>query len=286
MALDPLKTSDEIKKAYIQYLTTTFRFQDEDLNGELKELLNSSEKLIKGPIIEAIPPFETGRSLKDLIQEGILKEVGKGDSPRGKKPLLIDINSDHQYVFGVEISRKGQIILCNLIGTVLEREQFFPDPSQGPGSIAKQLSNEISRLCHLFNLEPNKVAGIGIGTPGFLFKAGPLINQSPFFGWNGINAVQVFESSFSYPVLVENVAKASALAEKMYGYGKQFEDFFYIIFTCTIKNRSCCKYLSVLLSYLFHARIIFFFPSFMSSPSQMSFKNLPYIHTGRNAKRI
>ena len=168
------------------------------------------------------------RIIDSLIQEGILKEVVKGNSPRGKKPLLIDINSDHQYVFGVEISRKGQIILCNLIGTVLEREQFFPDPSQGPGSIAKQLSNEISRLSHLFNLEPNKVAGIGIGTPGFLFKAGPLINQSPFFGWNSINAVQVFESSFSYPVLVENVAKASALAEKMYGYGKQFEDFFYI----------------------------------------------------------
>lgn len=168
------------------------------------------------------------RIIDSLIQEGILKEIGKGESLRGKKPLLIDLNSDHQYVFGVEISRKGQIILCNLTGTVLKREQYFPDPSQGPLSIASQLSEKISQLCHLHNLLPNKIAGVGIGTPGFLFKAGPLINQSPFFGWNSINAFQVFENSFSYPVLVENVAKASAIAEKIYGYGKQFNDFFYV----------------------------------------------------------
>ena len=50
------------------------------------------------------------RIVDSLIQEGILKEIGKGESLRGKKPLLIDLNSEHQYVFGVEISRKGQII--------------------------------------------------------------------------------------------------------------------------------------------------------------------------------
>lgn len=168
------------------------------------------------------------RIVDSLIQEGILKEIGKGESLRGKKPLLIDLNSEHQYVFGVEISRKGQIILCNLTGTVLKREQYFPDPSHGPLSIANQLSEKISQLCRLHNLLPNKIAGVGIGTPGFLFKAGPLINQSPFFGWNNVNAFQVFENSFPYPVLVENVAKASAVAEKMYGYGKQFDNFFYV----------------------------------------------------------
>jgi predicted NBD/HSP70 family sugar kinase len=168
------------------------------------------------------------RIIDSLIQEGILKEIGKGKSLRGKKPLLIDINSDHQYVFGVEISRKGQIILCNLTGKVLRREQYFPDPSQGPLSIANQLSKKITQLSHSLNLLPNKIAGVGIGTPGFLFKAGPLISQSPFFGWNSINAVEIFEKSFPYPVIVENVAKASAIAEKMYGYGKQFDNFFYI----------------------------------------------------------
>ena len=168
------------------------------------------------------------RIIDSLIQEGILKEIGKGESLRGKKPLLIDINSDHRYVFGVEISRKGQIILCNLTGDVLRREQYFPDPSLGPLSIANQLSKKITQLSHSLNLLPNKIAGLGTGTPGFLFKAGPLISQSPFFGWNSINAVEIFENSFPYPVIVENVAKASAIAEKMYGYGKQFDNFFYI----------------------------------------------------------
>ncbi|HCU23181.1 MAG TPA: hypothetical protein DF698_09985 [Candidatus Atribacteria bacterium] len=168
------------------------------------------------------------RIIDSLIQEGILKEIGKGESLRGKKPLLIDINSDHRYVFGVEISRKGQIILCNLTGDVLRREQYFPDPSLGPLSIANQLSKKITQLSHSLNLLPNKIAGVGTGTPGFLFKAGPLISQSPFFGWNSINAVEIFENSFPYPVIVENVAKASAIAEKMYGYGKQFDNFFYI----------------------------------------------------------
>mgnify|MGYP005639196179 CR=1 FL=1 len=79
------------------------------------------------------------RIIDSLIQEGILKEIGKGESARGKKPLLIDINSDARYVFGVEISRRGQIILCDLMGTILKRIQFLPNPSQGPKSIAQQL---------------------------------------------------------------------------------------------------------------------------------------------------
>ncbi|NLJ50065.1 MAG: winged helix-turn-helix transcriptional regulator, partial [Candidatus Atribacteria bacterium] len=34
------------------------------------------------------------RIIDSLIQEGILKEIGKGESLRGKKPFLIDINSE------------------------------------------------------------------------------------------------------------------------------------------------------------------------------------------------
>ena len=168
------------------------------------------------------------RIVDTLIQEGILKEIGKGSSVRGKKPLLIDINSDHQFVLGVEISRKGQIILCNLLGNILERSQFLPDLTRGPVSIASQLAQEITQLGESLRCAPEKIAGIGIGTPGFLFKATSLIEQSPFYGWNSVDANQLFKNTFQYPVLVENVAKASALAEKMFGWGKRFESFFYI----------------------------------------------------------
>lgn len=72
MGLNPLDTSRIIFDRYKKYITTSLKFNDENLNSQLKNLLEETDKFSKGPIIEATPPYKKGCTINDLIDEGTL----------------------------------------------------------------------------------------------------------------------------------------------------------------------------------------------------------------------
>ena len=62
MPLDPIKTTESITNKYISYLSTAFRLKNPELHQKFIEQLKP-EKFVKGPILEATPPFKIGKSL-------------------------------------------------------------------------------------------------------------------------------------------------------------------------------------------------------------------------------
>jgi len=76
MSLDPIKTTKSITGRYRAYLSTSFRLKHPYLQTRfMKEL--QPEKFVKGPILESTPPFETGKSLEELVGEGLLSDQFK-----------------------------------------------------------------------------------------------------------------------------------------------------------------------------------------------------------------
>jgi len=71
MSIHPLKTTQHLRRAYIRYLKTIKPFQDDELRAEYARALEETP-LMKGPLIEASPPFETGASIRDLVEEDAL----------------------------------------------------------------------------------------------------------------------------------------------------------------------------------------------------------------------
>ncbi|HXF62431.1 MAG TPA: DEAD/DEAH box helicase [Caldilineaceae bacterium] len=83
MPLDPIRMTDAITTAYLNYLQTTFFLRDESLRRQFREALRQADRFVKGPILEATPPFATGASIADLIEEGVLtREFARLNSPR------------------------------------------------------------------------------------------------------------------------------------------------------------------------------------------------------------
>ena len=72
MALHPLTTTRALRESYVRYLKTIKPFQDDELRREFAESLEKPGALVKGPIVEASPPFLPGASLAQLVAEGIL----------------------------------------------------------------------------------------------------------------------------------------------------------------------------------------------------------------------
>jgi hypothetical protein len=72
MSINPINATEAIRESYLSYLTTTFRFRDATLQEQFESNLRQGADFIKGPILEATPPFERGSTIAGLIEEGIL----------------------------------------------------------------------------------------------------------------------------------------------------------------------------------------------------------------------
>lgn len=76
MSLNPIETTKSISERYISYLSTAFYLKNPNLRSQFINELRP-DKFVKGPILEATPPFETGKSIEKLIEEGLLSSKFK-----------------------------------------------------------------------------------------------------------------------------------------------------------------------------------------------------------------
>ena len=67
---DPIRASEEIKSSYIDYITTSFDMADRDYALSLKRALEQEGMSAKGPYLDIGGSYETGHTLRELIQSG------------------------------------------------------------------------------------------------------------------------------------------------------------------------------------------------------------------------
>ncbi|MFL0176824.1 DEAD/DEAH box helicase [Mycobacterium sp. SMC-13] len=70
--LDPLETAKQIEGSYKRYLKTLLAPRDEQLAAAFDAEIDASTLLTKGPILEMTPPYETGATCRQLIEQGVL----------------------------------------------------------------------------------------------------------------------------------------------------------------------------------------------------------------------
>lgn len=90
--LHPLETAKQIEGSYKRYLKTLLAPRDEGLAAAFDAEIDASRLLTKGPILEMTPPYETGATCRQLIDEGVLHPdfvAAHGSSLSLDRPLYI-----------------------------------------------------------------------------------------------------------------------------------------------------------------------------------------------------
>lgn len=70
--LNPLETSRQIESSYKRYLKTLLSPRDGKLAEAFDAEIDATDMLIKGPLLELTPPYETGSTPRQLIEQGVL----------------------------------------------------------------------------------------------------------------------------------------------------------------------------------------------------------------------
>ena len=124
---------------------------------------------------------------------------------------------------GIDIggmSIKGAAVDSN--GRVYERFSM-PFIKGEPGEVTIRKLAEIVKEYIAANGLENKIAGIGLGSPGTLDIEHGIVNYANNLGWENLHVADIFHETLPYPVRLTNDANAASLGEAKFGAGKSYE---------------------------------------------------------------
>jgi glucokinase len=141
-------------------------------------------------------------------------------------PIAIDRRSEKVVYLGIEI---GGTKLQLGVGTgerpeLTALERFDVDPRRGAAGILEQIEQCVCGLTQRFD-----VSRIGVGFGGPVDSAAGRVTKShQIDGWEGVELANWCQGNFGMPTVIGNDCDSAALAEAMYGAGRDKHGVFYV----------------------------------------------------------
>lgn len=172
------------------------------------------------------------RLLDELSEQGLIVEVGLGESTGGRRPILYRTNPDFAYVLGLDISRtRSTLVLCDLHVNKLEAHAWPMDDSMTPERLVQEMACVVPDMLSRRGIRPERVLGLGIGAVGPLdrFRGQILDPQNfPSPGWKDVDICRMISEQLGFHTSLDNGANTAILGEYWADPEHQVEHVLYI----------------------------------------------------------
>ena len=149
-----------------------------------------------------------------LLTEGLVEEVGRGESIGGKSPILLSVAADSRYLIGLNLAQNKFIgALVNLRGEIKEIVETPIHDNNGQNA----LDLVFQLIDQLLNKGIKPIVGIGIGTPGLVNTREGIVLNAVNLDWQDLPLGQLLEKKYQIPVSILNDSQATAIGEFVYG---------------------------------------------------------------------
>ena len=145
-----------------------------------------------------------------LIDDGLIEEVGRGQSSGGKSPILLRVAPDGRHLIGLDLGEaqfSGAVV--NLRGEILRSIHLPLEGRNGDATV--ELVVQLVDALRADDRSP--LLGIGIGAPGIIDTSTGTVRWSVNLDWADLRLGPLLEQRYGVPVVVANDSHAAALAE-------------------------------------------------------------------------
>ncbi|MFW5774405.1 MAG: ROK family transcriptional regulator [Tangfeifania sp.] len=186
------------KKQIIRHLY----FRGSMSNSELSKVIKLSTPKINSLLIE-------------LIKDGLVNELGRGDSSGGRRPNIYGLVENGFYVAGITININRTIIsIFNSNNKEIAEPRYFPIKMQPDFNIFRQVNEKLDEVLKKYNIDRKNVLAVGLELPGLINqKKGINITYFPEI----INFSDELIKVFSMPVYFSHDSKLRAFTEQHFG---------------------------------------------------------------------
>ena len=150
----------------------------------------------------------------ELLQNGMVEEIGHGPSGGGKRPILLGMVEDSRNLIGIDLGNsefRGGIF--DLRGRMLHNISLPVNECRDEEAV--NLVYEL--IDQLIAASSSTVVGIGIGTPGVTDAQRGVVFEAVNLGWHNLPLKKLLQDRFDFPVHVANDSQVATLAEYIFG---------------------------------------------------------------------
>src|SRR6187431_2876185 len=149
--------------------------------------------------------------VEDLKTEGLVEEVGEGESTGGRRPTLLKLRAAGPIALGVSITPTcTTIATSDLAGRVIDQEEFLTDGDKTLG----QMIDVVQAFTERYK---GSIEGVGVSLPGLVDPSTGTALYIPYFLWRDLPISEMISNAAGVPVVIDNDANAVALAELWFG---------------------------------------------------------------------
>ena len=149
--------------------------------------------------------------VEDLTREGLIEEVGEGESTGGRRPTMLKLRAAGPIAVGVSITPTcTTVATSDLAGRVIDQQEFLTDPDQTLSQVIDVVRDYNVRY-------QGSIEGVGISLPGLVDPSIGNALYIPYFLWRDLPISEMIGSAVGLPVVIDNDANAMALAELWFG---------------------------------------------------------------------
>ncbi len=148
-----------------------------------------------------------------LTGEGLVEEVGEGESTGGRRPTLLRLRTKEAIAVGVAITPTSTTVATSdLAGRIVEQREFLTDPNPD-----KTLGEVIALVREFSVTNKGSIEAVGVSLPGLVDPSTGNAIYIPYFKWRDIPISKTISAAVGLPVIIDNDANAVALAELWFG---------------------------------------------------------------------
>ncbi|MED1953539.1 ROK family transcriptional regulator [Brevibacillus centrosporus] len=182
------------------------------LHGQISRADISKETQLSRPCVSAL--------VDEMIQEGLLCEVGMGDSKGGRKPILLEYNYQAYAIAGAIFDGSTlEMAIADLKGEFLARySERLARPEDGE-TVIEDLAAGLEQLLAKSSISRDRLLGMGVGVQGVTQRNSGTVSFSPSTGWMGSPIQQTIQARLGLPVILDNDVNMMTLGEYVRGAG-------------------------------------------------------------------
>jgi len=161
-----------------------------------------------------------GSLVLQLMQEGLLRDLGTGPSRGGRRPSFMEFNARHGFVAAIDLGpTRTRLAVADLRGERLAHRLMPTPPGLGPKPMLSKLAGAVKALLREAHLPPERLLAVAAGAPGAVDRdRGMVVALAPNLrGWSQVPMAQILRRALGAPVVVENDVNLAILGERWRG---------------------------------------------------------------------